>query len=93
MSLKFMGPLCHVHSHQIVRYPRLEDTITRTSVVPSMQINFVLHYYDVERMNMSVFIYASLAGWRMLAILLRVVELKHCLKESRNVRAFLEGYG
>ena len=93
MSLKFMGPLCHVHSRWIVRYPRFEDTITWTSIVLSMQINFVLHYYDVERMNMPVLIRAGLVGWRMSAVLLRVVELKHCPKESHNVRAFLEGYG
>ena len=93
MSLKFIGPLCHAHSRRVVQYPRLKDNITWTSLVPSMQINFVQYYYDVERRNIPVLIRAGLPGCRMSAVLLRVVELKHCPKELGNVKALLEGYG
>ena len=88
-----MGPFCYFDSRRVVRYPRLEDTITSTSLVPSMKINFVQYYYDVEKRNIPVLTRAGLAGCRMSAVLLLVVELKHCPKESCNVRAFLEGYG
>ena len=33
-----------------------------------MQINFVLHYYKIDRMNMSILIRASHAEWRMSAV-------------------------
>ena len=56
-------------------------------------MKLTLSYFNFNLMNILFMICTHRTRWRMLVVLQWVKEFIHCLKESCNVRAYLENPG